>query len=164
VVELDGEEHHTDESAVTDSARDSLLSRGKLDVFRLSWTDLNSKLGIDKLRTSLSVGSEIVSAIDRDGLREVLFAPTTVHRVCFGIVEGVVRGFLKAGEPWFIEINDSIGITMTTLRHLTIFGARGSFQRKYRLTGNSGREWTEISYALVYEPNLMTSTLGSLLT
>ena len=111
VVELDGKEHHPEKSAVTDSARDSLLSRGKLDVFRLSWTDLNSNLGIDKLRTSLSVGSETASAIDRDGLREVLFAPTTVHRVCFGIVEGVVRGFLKAGEPWFIEINDSIGIT-----------------------------------------------------
>jgi len=107
VLEIDGKGHQRREGA--DVARDAALARTGLRIARFDGQDAMQPDGslLSTLRRYQDGQSQ--ETVDSN-LLGLLHAPATPARIGLAIVEGVLAGFLRPGQPWRIEIIDRFGV------------------------------------------------------
>jgi ATP-dependent DNA helicase RecQ len=108
VIEIDGPQHLKNEAE--DKARDELLRDAGVEVRRFRGSESTNHSGIRRLIDAIDPGRPEQPAKTDRVTRQTLLAPAAVQRFAFALVEGVVKGFLCAGQPWTLELEDSLGV------------------------------------------------------
>lgn len=106
VIEIDGSQH--EERNLADGQRDNRLKKQGIQVVRFP-----PGVGADPLadvKAYLTSAAKLAptSVADDSAIRAV-WGPAVLQRFAFGIAEGVRRGWLLAGKPWRLAVNDPTG-------------------------------------------------------
>jgi ATP-dependent DNA helicase RecQ len=109
VVEIDGSGHVRQRGV--DRERDRLLSDARIDVVRLDGgKSLDLEHVMDRLGKYLPGNVDAPSEVAPHDTLRLLLVPAALHRLGYAIVEGAARRFLPAGEPWVIDLDESLGV------------------------------------------------------
>jgi ATP-dependent DNA helicase RecQ len=108
VIEIDGSQHT--KNPRVDKARDELLWNARVEVRRLRGGESTNHSELRRLLEAIDPNRPERPAKTDRVIRQTLLAPAAVQRFAFALVEGVVKGFLCAGQPWTLELEDSLGV------------------------------------------------------
>lgn len=143
VIEIDGSQHVKNRGE--DKARDELLRDARVEVRRLRGGESTNHSELRRLLEAIDPGRPKRPAKADPLIRRVLLAPAAVQRFAFALVEGVVKGFLYAGEPWTLELEDSLGVVGeavgAVLDHLLAFDRLWSTGVVPDLVTVNGQAW-----------------------
>lgn len=106
IVEIDGPQHRRRQGA--DAARDAALRASGLLVRRYEGRDTTATDG-RLLEFFAREGAHLEGGVPPTAAL-ALHGPATLGRLGLALVEAVVRGYLRAGEPWSLEVADELDV------------------------------------------------------